>query len=174
LQIAQQMWRGEASPYEGTHYHLAETLNVPNTLQAPHPPIMIGGMGEQKTFRLIARYGDACNIFAWRGAAAVKQKYDVLRERCDEIGRPYSEIEKTTLSGLIVTPDGTRPDGTFQTPESQQTMSTSQAIEFFHQLAEVGTDHAILNTPIAHVPGAFDVWANEIIPAVEKFVPAGR
>jgi F420-dependent oxidoreductase-like protein len=174
LRIAHQMCSGEAAPFQGDHYQLAETLNVPNSVQRPHPPIMIGGTGEQKTFRLIARYGDACNIFAWQGPEYVRQKYDVLRRRCDEAGRPWDAIEKTTLSGLIVTKDGTRPEGTFQTPESQDLMSVSQAIEYFHALAEVGTDHAIVNTPIAHLPGAFDVWASAIIPAVAKFVPAGR
>jgi F420-dependent oxidoreductase-like protein len=174
LQIAHQMWSGEAAPFTGTHYQLGETLNVPNALQRPHPPIMIGGMGEEKTFRLIARYADACNIFAFGPVERVKRKYDVLRERCEEIGRPYAEIEKTSLSGLIVTPDGTRPAGTFQTPESQQVMTPSQAIEFFHALAEAGTDHAIFNTPIGHLPGAFDIWGSDIIPAVAKFVPAGR
>jgi hypothetical protein len=53
-------------------------------------------------------------------------------------------------------------------------MSVSQAIEYFHALAEVGTDHAIFNTPVAHLPGALDLWASDIIPAVAKFVPAGR
>ena len=174
LQIAHQMWSGEVGPYNGQHYQLAETLNSPNTLQSPHPPIMIGGTGEQKTFRLIARYGDACNIFSFAGPEYVARKYAALRERCEEEGRPYSDIEKTTLGGLIVTPDGTRPEGTFKTPEAQAVVTTSQAIEHFHQLAEIGTDHAIFNSPISHIPGALDVWGSEIIPAVEKFVPAGR
>ena len=73
-----------------------------------------------------------------------------------------------------MTKDGTRPAGTFETPELQDLMSVNQAIEYFHALAEVGTDHAIFNTPLAHLPGAFDVWASDIIPAVAKFTPAGR
>jgi F420-dependent oxidoreductase-like protein len=172
LQIALQMWSGEAKPFEGTHYQLAETLNSPNTLQSPHPPIMIGGTGEQKTFRLIAKYGDACNIFARLGMDGLRDKYAVLRERCDEIGRPYSEIEKTTLSTLAVTKDGKLPDGVDD--DRVEVMTPTQAIEYLHELAELGTDHAIFNSTLTPVPGAFDVWAGEIIPAVEKFVPAGR
>ncbi|HYP40406.1 MAG TPA: LLM class F420-dependent oxidoreductase [Chloroflexia bacterium] len=182
LQLAHQMWSGEVAPFEGQHLHLAEALNSPNTVQNPHPPILIGGDGEQKTFRLIAKYGDACNIIVItgpntdpiKGVEFGARKFAVLRERCDEIGRPYSEIEKTTLSGLIVTRDGKEPDTALPRPEAQTVMTPSQAIEYFHQLAEIGTDHAIFNSAISHVPGAFDVWAEEIIPAVEKFVPAGR
>jgi hypothetical protein len=143
---------------------------------------MIGGSGEQKTFRLIAKYGDACNLIVitdegvdpMRGVAYAQRKYAVLKERCDEVGRPYEQIEKTTLSALIVTPDGTIPEGKLEMPEYQVPMTPAQAIEHFHALAEVGTDHAIFNTSIAHIPGAFDVLAEQVIPAVHKLVPAGR
>src|SRR4051794_34209839 len=67
LQVAHQMWSGEVGPFEGNHLHLGETLNSPNALQKPHPPIMIGGDGEQKTFRLLAKYADACNIIIITG-----------------------------------------------------------------------------------------------------------
>jgi F420-dependent oxidoreductase-like protein len=172
LQLAHQMWSGEAKPFEGKHLHLAETLNSPNTLQRPHPPILIGGAGEEKTFRLIARYGDGCNIFTWGGPEYVQQKYAVLRQRCDEVGRPWSEIEKTTLGSMLVTPDGQTPPGL--PPLPMPTQSPSQAIEWFHQLAELGTDQATFSMINAPAPDAFEVWGSEIIPAVEKFVPAGR
>lgn len=174
LQIAHQMWSGEAGAYNGTHYRLAEAINVPNSVQRPHPPIMIGGMGEQKTFRFIAKYGDACNIFTWDGIESVKEKYAVLRERCDEIGRPWSEIEKTTLSELKVTPDGKPMADEFHTPEKSEDMVASQAIDWFQQLAEAGTDHAIFNSSVCHIPGALDVYAETIIPAVHKMQVAGR
>lgn len=62
LQIAKHMWRGDITPYNGKYYHLAEPINNPQPLSNPHPPIMVGGSGEKKTLRLVAKYGDACNI----------------------------------------------------------------------------------------------------------------
>src|SRR6266513_85836 len=63
LQIAYQMWSGEVVPYHGKHYHLEQTLNSPQAITRPHPPILLGGGGEQKTLRFVAKYGDACNFF---------------------------------------------------------------------------------------------------------------
>jgi F420-dependent oxidoreductase-like protein len=174
LQIAHQMWSDETPSFEGKHYRLGKLLNSPNSIRRPHPPIMIGGTGEQKTFRLIAKYGDACNIFASSGPEYVKNKYDVLRERCEEEGRDYADIEKTTLETITVSEDGKQPEGFFDMPQRMRIMTPTQAVEYFHQLAEIGTDQAIFNSPVSHMPGALDIWAERVIPEVEKIVPAGR
>jgi F420-dependent oxidoreductase-like protein len=96
LQIAKQMWSDDDGPYHGKHYQLAETLNSPQVLSKPHPPILIGGAGEKKTLRLVAQYGDACNIFA-PSPAFVAQKLAVLQQHCDDVGRNYDDIEKTII-----------------------------------------------------------------------------
>ncbi len=92
LQICLQMWRGDQSPYRGKHYQLDRPLNSPQSLTRPHPPIMIGGGGEKKTLRLVARYADACNLFAGRDEA---RKLDILREHCEAVGRDYDTVFKT-------------------------------------------------------------------------------
>lgn len=97
LQICLQMWSDDDGPYEGRHYRLAETLCVPQPLQRPRPPILIGGGGEKKTLRLVARYADACNLFG-SGAEAVAHKLDVLRGHCETEGRDYGEVTKTVLA----------------------------------------------------------------------------
>ncbi|EKX64386.1 F420-dependent oxidoreductase family protein [Streptomyces ipomoeae 91-03] len=96
LRICLQMWSDDNGPFEGEHYQLAETLCVPQPLSRPHPPIMIGGAGEKKTLRLVARYADACNLFGTT-PAEVSHKLDVLRAHCDDEGRDYDSIEKTVL-----------------------------------------------------------------------------
>ncbi|WP_030674520.1 LLM class F420-dependent oxidoreductase [Streptomyces cellulosae] len=95
LRICLQMWDPESNgPFEGEYYRLAETLCVPAPVSSPHPEIMIGGGGEKKTLRLVARYGDACNLFA-TSPEEVKHKLDVLRGHCASEDRDYDEIRKT-------------------------------------------------------------------------------
>jgi F420-dependent oxidoreductase-like protein len=99
LHIVRQMWSDNDGPYAGRHYRLAETLNSPQPLARPHPLIMIGGGGERKTLRLVARYADACNLFAGprAGPARVKDKLDVLAGHCAREGTDYGRIRKTIL-----------------------------------------------------------------------------
>ncbi len=99
LQIAQQMWSEDDGPFHGVHYDLAATICSPPPIQQPRPRIMIGGGGEQKTLRLVARYADACNLFAME-PDVVGHKLDVLRKHCDTEGRDYATIEKTMLGGV--------------------------------------------------------------------------
>ncbi|MGE3448111.1 MAG: LLM class F420-dependent oxidoreductase [Microbacteriaceae bacterium] len=98
LQIALQMWSDDEGPYDGDHYHLVETINVPGPVQQPHPPIVIGGGGEKKTLRLVAKYADACNLNVTE-VDEVAHKLQVLREHCDAEGRDYAAIEKTMQGG---------------------------------------------------------------------------
>ncbi|GHO91931.1 LLM class F420-dependent oxidoreductase [Reticulibacter mediterranei] len=162
LQIALQMWSGDEKAYEGKHYQLARPLNSPQSIQKPHPPILIGGTGERKTLRLVAQYGDACNIFLRLGKDEVKRKLDVLREHCDKLGRPYEQIEKTTLDTIRLSRDG-----------RNGTLSPSAAIDHFAEQAAIGIDQAIFNSPDVTNLEFFDVLA-QIMPEVEKIPVAGR
>ena len=105
LRICEQMWSESDAPFEGEHSKLARTLNSPQSLSRPRPYLMIGGSGERKTLRLVARHADACNIFARPEAA---HKLEVLRMHCEAEGRDYDEIEKTTI--LSVDASTTRDD----------------------------------------------------------------
>jgi len=96
LQICLQMWSDDDGPFEGRHYRLAETLCSPRPISAPHPPVLIGGGGERKTLRLVARYADACNLFA-SGTEEVAHKLEVLRGHCEAEGRDEESIDKTIL-----------------------------------------------------------------------------
>ncbi len=98
LQICFQMWSDDNGAYEGTHYQLAETLCSPRPVSSPRPRVLIGGGGERKTLRLVAKYADACNIIG--DAATVAHKVDVLRRHCDDVGRDAREIEVTALIGV--------------------------------------------------------------------------
>lgn len=163
LKIVHQMWSGDEKPYEGTHYHLTRPLNSPQPVQKPHPPILIGGTGERKTLRLVAQYGDACNLFARLGKETLQHKLDVLRDHCQAIGRPYEEIEKTTLDVLSISRDG-----------RNNSVTPAAAIEGFAQLADMGIDQAIFSMPNVYDPAVFELLATEVIPEVNKIKVAGR
>lgn len=96
LQICRQMWSDDTRPYIGHHYRLAETICSPAPEQQAGLPIVIGGMGEKKTLRLVARYADACNLFAF-DPGEVAHKLDVLNRHCDTEGRDPAEIKRTII-----------------------------------------------------------------------------
>ena len=98
LQICLQMWSDDDGPYDGRHYQLAETICSPRPVRSPHPPVMVGGDGERKTLRLVARYADACNLFG-RDPETVKHKLEVLDRHCEDVGRDPAEITRTMLGG---------------------------------------------------------------------------
>jgi F420-dependent oxidoreductase-like protein len=153
LQIALQMWSGEVAPYQGKHYQLTETLNSPQPLSKPHPPILIGGGGEKKTLRLVAQYADACNLFTYGGPDAIRQKLAVLRAHCETLGRPYQAIERTALGTVNLGAQG---------------MTVPQMIEWCRDLAEAGIQHLIVNMPNVSQIKPVETIGREVIPAVAE------
>jgi len=120
LQIVRQLWSGDQTPYAGTHYQLAEPVNVPPPLQTP-PPIMIGGSGERKTLRLVAQYADACNLFG-ESPDAIRHKLEVLRGHCEQVGTDYEALEKTMIFRGDPTQD---PDAFLAVMETYATLGIS-------------------------------------------------
>ena len=114
LQIVHQMFGPDNGPYNGKHYQLAETMNVPAPISQPHPPILIGGSGEKKTLRLVAKYADATNVFA-SSPADVAHKYDVLRAHCEREGRDYNSIERSIIHRMDPGANGENADELVQT-----------------------------------------------------------
>ena len=152
LQIAHQMWRGDESPYQGRHYQLARPLNSPNSLQRPHPPILIGGGGERKTLRLVARYGDACNLFDLpdpRFRSDLERKLRVLRDHCAQEGRDFAAIEKTVTSS-------------FDLGEDRQA-GAAALVAHLRELAAAGLGHVLVSPRGS--------WDQEILEEIMSIVP---
>ena len=153
LQIANQMWSDDNNgPFEGKHYELAETLNVPQALSKPRPRIMIGGGGEKKTLRLVARYGDACNVPGF-DVATIRHKFDVLRAHCEAEGRNYDDIEKTVIIIMNVGPDGSQ---------------AGQLVEQLGRLAEAGVQAAIGGLAGVENIKPIEAMGKDVIPQVAK------
>ena len=159
LRMAQEMWHGERGTearFEGKHYQASRLLNSPQSLSRPRVPIMIGGGGEQKTLRLVAQYADACNV-GWGNPDSVHHKLEVLRGHCDAIGRPFDEIEVTTLTDAHVHPNGGARQ---QTP--------AQLVEAFGQLHDVGVDHVLMSVPDVNDIAKLELLGRDVFPQLRR------
>jgi F420-dependent oxidoreductase-like protein len=152
LQIALQMWSDDESAYTGRHYSLDRTLNSPQAISTPHPPILIGGMGEKKTLRLVAKYADASNFFDL-GPERLRAACDVLRGHCADVGRDYGDITKTVLTRISLS------DAGGPAPSGEPTLSVAAAVDKLGGLAEAGMDYAILSLGNQTDPQAYPLVA---------------
>ena len=148
LQMAHAMWSGgsgSGTAHAGRHYAATRLLNSPQSISRPRIPIMIGGGGERKTLRLVAQYGDACNVFG--DASRIAHKYAVLREHCERLARPYDEIERSTLQSIDL--------------ESQ---SSDQVVERLGTLAEAGAQHILFSVRGVSDVAKLERIGSEVLP----------
>ncbi|MBF6439075.1 LLM class F420-dependent oxidoreductase [Nocardia cyriacigeorgica] len=151
LRICAQMWDpADNGPFDGKHYQLAETLCSPQPLH--RPTVLIGGGGERKTLRLVAQYGDACNLFA-TSPAEVEHKLDVLRRHCDDVGRDYSTIRTTIMA-----------DRSYATPDTRDEFVRAMA-----DYAKLGVD-AVMAIPLTGSPAK---WIDGLAPIVPQLADLG-
>lgn len=150
LQLAHKLWEGDEISFTGKHFSAPKMTNNPRPLSTPHPRILVGGMGEKKTMRLVAQYGDACNLFE-TDTATLQQKLDALKAHCQQLGRNFDEIEKTSLSTAHLTAGS-------DTVES--------VLSRLKTLSELGITHAIFNMPNVYDITPLETFGKEIIPAV--------
>jgi alkanesulfonate monooxygenase SsuD/methylene tetrahydromethanopterin reductase-like flavin-dependent oxidoreductase (luciferase family) len=142
------MWRGDEAPYQGTHFQLERPLNSPQALTKPHPPILIGGGGERKTLRFVAKYAQACNLFP---SPDLARKLDVLRAHCDAEGRDYDEIVKTCY--FIFDP-------------GEKGEKTAEMVDQLGGLAELGFEVAIGAVANVWDVRPLEIIGSEVIPQV--------
>ena len=156
LQITHALWtgeRGSEGAFDGRHYQASRLLNSPQNLTRPHPPILIGGGGEQKTLRLVAQYADATNVFG--DGPRVAHKFAVLREHCERIGRDYNEIERTNLVDIRV-----------RTPDSSGGTAPGRIVDQFGELADAGVQHVIMSLADVEELTPLEVIGREVISQV--------
>ncbi len=150
LQVCLQMWGPDDGPFDGKRYRLDRTLNAPQPLRRPRPWILIGGGGEKKTLRLVAKYADACNLFA---GPELERKLEVLRGHCEAEGRPYDEIEKTAQLPLDLGDRGENVDA---------------FLDRLRELAALGIQAVQGKLPQVWEPGRIELFGREVIPAAAE------
>jgi F420-dependent oxidoreductase-like protein len=158
LRYVREGWSGEAgsgAPFRGTHVRAGRVLNAPQSLSRPRPPILVGGGGELKTLRLVARYADACNVFG--SPDQVRHKYAVLREHCDREARDHATIERTNLSTISITPDGARGS-----------LTPSGLVDRLGAWAEAGSMHTIVSVRHVWDIAKLELIGRDVIPQVRS------
>jgi F420-dependent oxidoreductase-like protein len=127
LRLARQMWGGDDSPFHGEYVRVEHPVSSPRPLTKPRPPVLIGGTGERRTLRLVAEYGDACNLFDIPdGGGAIRRQLDVLDRHCADVGRPAGAVERTVTTAL-------EPDE-----------STQGLVDRCRGLGELGVEHVVV------------------------------
>ncbi|MFL6226077.1 MAG: TIGR03560 family F420-dependent LLM class oxidoreductase [Actinomycetes bacterium] len=139
LQIADRMWAGDETPFEGRRYRLGRPQGSPGPAGHARPPVLIGGAGERRTLRLVARYADACNLFDIPdGGETIKHKLSVLAGHCRDVDRDFGAIEKTVSTRL------NRDD------------TVDAVVGRCRQLASYGIEHAVVITDHAFTDADLD------------------
>ncbi len=151
LRLCSRMWSEHEEPFEGTHVHAARPLNSPQPLSRPHPPIMVGGMGERKTLRLVAKYAQACNLFP---GPDLRHKLNVLREHCEREGRSYDAIEKSVYYVFDPGPSGEH---------------VARIVDELGELAELGIDSAIGGVHGIETLKPLTLLGERVVPEVARF-----
>ncbi len=141
IQIALAMWTQPRATFHGKYFHIQDAILEPKPLQKPHPPVLIGGSGEQLTLSAVARLGNMCNLFG--PPDVVKKKFDVLRVHCEQVGRNYDEIERSNLTGMLLA----RDEAALQAKQARlgvtdptrvQLLTVSQAVDLVGRYRDVG------------------------------------
>jgi alkanesulfonate monooxygenase SsuD/methylene tetrahydromethanopterin reductase-like flavin-dependent oxidoreductase (luciferase family) len=150
LNLAKALWERDEISFEGKHFSAPAITNNPRPLSTPHPRIMIGGTGPNKTLRMVAQYADACNIGDWVGTENMQKALDTLKEHCESLERDYDTIEKTCLNTVNLSDADT----------------IDSVMGKIKKLSEMGFTHAIFNMPDVYKITPLKTFAKEIIPAV--------
>jgi F420-dependent oxidoreductase-like protein len=153
LLLAKALWDSVETSFDGHHFSAPAITNNPRPLSTPHPRILIGGTGPEKTLRMVAQYADACNIGDWVGTANMQKALDTLKAHCERLGRDYDTIEKTSLGTVHLFGDDT-VDG---------------VLRRIKELSLMGFSHAIFNMPDVYKITPLETFAKEIIPVVAEF-----
>jgi F420-dependent oxidoreductase-like protein len=159
LQIGEQLWsgdRGTEGSFEGHHFRATRLLNSPQSISRPRVPIMIGGGGEKKTLRLVAQYGDACNVFGT--PETIARKYAILDAHCAAVGRDPTEIERSTLQNVRIRSDGARG-----------AVTPAEVVQRFGELSDAGAEHIIVSVPDIHDPEHLERIGRDVLPQVRTF-----
>jgi F420-dependent oxidoreductase-like protein len=150
LQICRAMFTEEAPTFAGRHYRIEEALNFPRPIRPTGIPILVGGSGERRTLRLVAKYAEACNLFG--DIPTIRHKIEVLQRHCDEVGRDPGQVVKTRLGAVAIAPTTAEADRKAEESAARRGWS----IEQYRAYALVGTPDMVAEQARAYLDAGLD------------------
>lgn len=150
LKLAHALWNSDEISFAGKHFSAPAITNNPHPVSRPHPRIMVGGTGPNKTLRMVAQYADACNIGDWVGKANMQKALDDIKRHCETLGRDDKTVEKTCLCTVNLSAKDT----------------AGSVINQVEELSAMGFTHVIFNLPDLYSGAPLNTFGKEIIPAV--------
>jgi F420-dependent oxidoreductase-like protein len=180
-EIIHKMWTEDYPAFAGDYYTIDRPINEPKGVQKPHPPLWIAGGGEQVTLKLVARWGEGCNV-GGGDPDSIRQKLDVLRRHCDDLGRDYNALARSTsLHVHLIESEATAEQETalarratahgVMTLEEYRNVrfvgTVEQVIERVRQITDLGINYLIVYLPrIAYDVTPLQRFAEQVIPQV--------
>jgi alkanesulfonate monooxygenase SsuD/methylene tetrahydromethanopterin reductase-like flavin-dependent oxidoreductase (luciferase family) len=176
-EIVHRMFTEDKPVFDGEFYSIDEPINEPKGVSQPHPPIWIGGSGEKVTLKLVAKWGDACNV-SGKDLDVLKHKFEVLKGHCENEGRDYDEITRSTSVNVYLLEPGQDPEtataearGEVSYDEYSQEFVVGTADEITERLqpmVDAGVEYFITYLPrVAYEPEMVERFAKEVIPNFE-------
>jgi alkanesulfonate monooxygenase SsuD/methylene tetrahydromethanopterin reductase-like flavin-dependent oxidoreductase (luciferase family) len=175
-EIIHRMFTEDGVVFDGEFYSIDSPINEPKGISKPHPPIWIGGGGEKVTLKLVALWGDACNV-GGGDIDTIKHKYDVLRGHCENVGRDYEEITRSTSINVYLLEEGEDPEEVTKEARGSKSYdeysrefmvgTPEQIIERLAPMVDAGVNYFITYMPrVAYDPAPVEKFAREVIPNV--------
>ncbi len=158
LQIIKLLWTEPSPTFKGKHYSIENAFSAPKPVQKPHPPILIGGDGEKRTLKAVAKYADYCNLFM---RPKFERKLDVLKKHCKDVGRDYDEVGKSLFAqawpGVFVTKDEEELDKHWKMRAEILGQSIEERVEYTKSVA----------------PGSWVGYPEDVIERLEYLISLG-
>lgn len=176
-EIIHRMWTEDYPSFKGKHYEIDRPINEPRGVQKPHPPLWIGGGGERVTLKLVAKWGDACNIGA--EPDEIRHKLGILRQHCQDAGRDYDEIRKSVSLTVYPIEKGSHPERataqvrgatSYSDFSSNVTVGDADAIrDRIEPIVEAGIDYLIIYIPgLAYDHEPLHRFERDVMPLVTQ------
>lgn len=173
VEIVVKMWTEEKPVYNGKFYTIDGPINEPKGIQKPHIPLWLGGGGEKVTLKLVAKYGQACNV-GGGNPDTVRQKLAVLKEHCDALGRDYASIAKSTNLNVFMINPGDDPEQATAKARGKASLEEFRKATFVGtpelvrervgQLVDAGADYIITYLPrVAYERERVAQFADEVV-----------